>query len=668
MLLAADGSRGHLKASQSLPFASADLDPETGSRQVGLSLLEHGRAEEAVACFTAALKSAPDCAETDNALGVALYELGRRGQALVHFQRALARRPQFAAAHHNVAAVLKAQGRPVEALAHARLSLRLQPEDLRYFIGLAECLDGLLVTKVDRSFVQELVSVFAADGVDHHDLAFAATSILKHTADFERLASYLKGIADTPRLRDLMAAGLSGLHTNPLLLLLLKRTIVRDALFEWVLTRVRRAALQEVVEATWAPPSSWTPFVCALAHQCFANDYVYSVTDQEANEFGVLESAIGGEVEGVGRAEGARLATLACYVSLSDLSEECAVALNADRAQELGLGELYSRQVEEPSRERRLRDEIERRGRISDATSQRVREQYEEHPYPRWLSTHRRPTERLQRLLKRIFPHLSAAQLPAAEAPKVLIAGCGTGKHAINRAIAIQSSRVLAIDLSLSSLCYAKRKADEIGLDNIVFEQSDLLNIEARHGSFDLIECIGVLHHMADPAAGMAALCKLLNPGAYMRIGLYGEAARREIVAAQAYAAGSGYTATPEDIRLCRRDIFTMSEESEIAKVKRIVDFYTLPETRDLLFHVQEHRFTLPEIAAILEDLHLEFVGFEFNDGGVLDGYVERFPDDPTGISLRNWHRYEKSTEGAFPGLYLFWVRQGGGGYRTRRA
>ena len=60
---------------------------------------------------------------------------------------------------------------------------------------------------------------------------------------------------------------------------------------------------------------------------------------------------------------------------------------------------------------------------------------------------------------------------------KVLIAGCGTGKQ-ILQAVKYKNSQITAIDLSLSSLAYAKRKLDEIGIKNVELIQMDILEIQ----------------------------------------------------------------------------------------------------------------------------------------------------------------------------------------------
>ena len=137
----------------------------------------------------------------------------------------------------------------------------------------------------------------------------------------------------------------------------------------------------------------------------------------------------------------------------------------------------------------------------------------------------------------------------------MLIAGCGTGQHAIETAQRFAGARVLAIDLSLTSLAYALRKTRELGVRNIEYAQADILKLGTIGRTFDVIESSGVLHHLADPFAGWRVLLSLLRPGGFMAVGLYSEIARADIVEARAFIAERGYGSSADDIRRCRQEL-----------------------------------------------------------------------------------------------------------------
>ena len=145
-------------------------------------------------------------------------------------------------------------------------------------------------------------------------------------------------------------------------------------------------------------------------------------------------------------------------------------------------------------------------------------------------------------------------------------------------------------------------------------------------------------------------------------IGLYSERARQTHVAAQQFVSerGGPGPVTPERVRAARRDILALPPDHPVYGITQRSDFFTLSECRDLIFHVQEHRFTLPQIADALAELALEFIGFAFRDSVWLERYRTRFPKDPAAISLANWHRFETERPETFLGMYHFWVRATG--------
>jgi hypothetical protein len=123
---------------------------------------------------------------------------------------------------------------------------------------------------------------------------------------------------------------------------------------------------------------------------------------------------------------------------------------------------------------------------IDDDTSHVVARQYERHPYPPWDA-----------------PSTQAGA--TVKARRILVAGCGTGQGAVALALAAPEAKIVAFDLSRASVAYAKRKADQFVPGRIAFGIGDILNVAALGADFDLIDCSGVLHHMADP--GRDAAC-----------------------------------------------------------------------------------------------------------------------------------------------------------------
>ena len=142
-----------------------------------------------------------------------------------------------------------------------------------------------------------------------------------------------------------------------------------------------------------------------------------------------------------------------------------------------------------------------------------------------------------------------------------------------------------------------------------------------------------------------------------MKVALYSESARAHVKAARAFISEHGYRSTADDMRQCRQDLMSLSDGSLAKEVTRSEDFFTLSECRDLLFHVQEHRLTLPQISAFLAGHALQFLGFELPPRALAQ-FRSRFPRDQSMIDLACWHVFELKNPNTFVGMYQFWLQK----------
>jgi tetratricopeptide (TPR) repeat protein/SAM-dependent methyltransferase len=656
---------------------------------LGSVLLEQGEVQEAMACCRQAIALQPGSAEAHCNLGNALLRQGQLDEAVGCYRQALRISPALAVVHSNLGDALCLQGRDDDALDayHRALSTGLDTAELHHKMGMAFLRQGQLgpsiqshlcaLQRSDRSefraaFVQAIRSAHfrapqaeiraqvlrALEDVwaDPGELLTPATSLIEANPavrqGIEHARAAWPGAPGLPAWLD--KALLTAIAGDRLLISLLERDTINSIALERLLTLMRRQLLDATVLGADADTVT-TLLQGAIARQCFINEYVYACSDDELQQLAHLHARLGACLADGATPHPRWLLASASYAPLAQLA-------GAERWAALSwpepLAAVFTQQCLEPAIERRTRAAIPCLTPIDDPTSRLVRAQYEEHPYPRWMHAPRvaAPCD-VNTLLRRQMPRAAFEPVRAGGPLEVLVAGCGTGQHPIQVAQQIEDARVLAVDLSLSSLGYARRKTDELGLTNIEYAQADILNLGAINRRFDLIESAGVLHHLADPLAGWRVLLDLLLPGGLMMLGLYSELGRRDVVAARQRIAAQGLPATGAAIRQCRQQLMSDELAPQFQAFLSSRDFYATSACRDLLFHVQEHRYTLPQLQATLAQLDVKFIGFML-DTEVTAAYAREFPNDAQMTRLDHWHTFEQARPDTFSRMYQFWVQK----------
>lgn len=596
---------------------------------LGVMACETGDAASALHCLTRATATRPNFPEAHYHLGLLHMHQGRLDQAAAHYRQAIEAAPDFLQAHGNLGVVLNRQGRPLQALESYLKALSIQ-EALEVKIGVAECLQRLRLGPSHAHLRPVLTRAITEAWRRPEELAPAAWALMA---------------SERPSL--------AAADQDALLLGVLENATVCDVAVERWLSSVRATLLASALEPL--APDETPALRGAIARQCFINEYAWVVDTREATQLGQLQARVNATLDTGGTPQAHQLLALASYRPLHTLAHaDALVTLPWPEA----LQAVLRQQIEEPRREEALRAGLPRLTEVDEGVSCQVRRQYEENPYPRWVRSSLFPApQALDDRLRMQLPHARFQPLGPRDSLDVLVAGCGTGRHSTETASHYQGARVLAIDLSASSLGYAMRKSQALKQPRIEYAQADILQLASLERRFDLIESVGVLHHLADPEAGWRALLPLLRPGGLMLIGLYSELARAPVVAARRFIAERGFPATAEGIRACREALMNCDCPAALQPLTAFGDFFGLSACRDLLFHEQEHRTSLPEIQALLDRLDLSFVGLHV-EPSVLNRFRARFPEDDAVHDLQRWHTYETEHPDTFVGMYQFWVQK----------
>lgn len=536
-----------------------------------------------------------------------------------------------------------------EAVRCFRKGLMLEPENTRFGIYFTDC-----IVKTGVSDYSPEIQGWLSDCLKKPETINIATinilwhRMLKADTAFSKImeGAEHRDYADFKNWIDNLDATTAEKFQSDILLDGLCNLIVPDLVFEQFLTNLRRRILEHLHHPAAAPP--WVlSFTCALAEHCFMNEYIFHETAEEKER---IDNFLDSSHAGI---EPLALMILACYRPLHAIPSIIKAARVSRAAKKNpAIARVLKLQIDEPGREIKLKKKISSLAQVTDKISQEVRQQYEENPYPRW-----RTLGAMQLSVDQVF---SDSDLKKHD--DILIAGSGTGQHLIHVCKTHPNARVTGIDLSYASLAYTLRKAREMKMRNIKLIQGDLLELKNVKKKFDIIESVGVLHHMKNPEQGLQVLYDALKPGGLIKIGLYSELARGALTQGRAYIAKAGLPSTVEGIREFRRR-FTgttpeITENHPLGKLALTQDFYTTSMIRDCLFHVQEHLFSIPRIEGALNMLDMEFLGFVTLPAAVRQQYLQKFPDDPGLINLGYWHQFEELYPDTFIRMYQFWARK----------
>ena len=347
-------------------------------------------------------------------LGDMAQQEGRNNQAVKLLKQALSLHSGDATAHDNIAIAYQALGRRKEAVWHFTQAIALGLRD-------------------PQTLVKQSTAV---------------------SVPLKRLAEAWPRHLTLVELYDAQAG--SSIAREALVLALLQSKPVCDIELERLFTAMRRGLLLEAIEGgSNAEEADALEFFCALAQQCFINEYVFALDDSERRQSRQICDRIADALKIGARISELDLIVAACYLPLHRLPMASALL---GRAWPDVIAQLLTQQIREPLEEKYDSNDIPALTMVDDAVSLQVREQYEENPYPRWIAFPSvKPTTFADYLLDTIG--FSSVVPPSTiSSIDVLIAGCGTGYHSIETAQLFPQSHVLAVDISRASLAYARRK------------------------------------------------------------------------------------------------------------------------------------------------------------------------------------------------------------------
>ena len=207
-------------------------------------------------------------------------------------------------------------------------------------------------------------------------------------------------------------------------------------------------------------------------------------------------------------------------------------------------------------------------------------------------------------------------QKPPRQDIRILDAGCGTGVGTEYLVHLNPQASIVGIDLSGGALEVARERCRRSGASRVEFHHLSLYDASQIEGEFDLINCVGVLHHLPDPIRGIEALAPKLAPGGLMHIFVYAELGRWEIQLMQkaiALLQGNQRGDYHDGVKVGRQLFASLPENNRL--VKREKERWALENQRDANFadmyvHPQEIDYNIETLFELIDASGLEFIGF----------------------------------------------------------
>jgi len=392
---------------------------------LGLCLLNTGNNIEAIEAFKIAIQLDATFIGAWGNLGNALKSEGRYQEALEATQKVLELDPDNPTALTNLGIIYKDLGNLDQALTSTLKSLELKPDNPGAVSNIKGFIDQLNISPSNAHNITRAYELL----LNQKDISHKKLSKIFLQAF---LPTIQKASAPDPIIAESNEA-LKALATDWRFRRSLTLMIPPSSEVERFFTRLRKELLTLAIQEGTIPPQL-KPLTENLAAQCFLNEYVYSSSQEEADSITKLIDAATDNQEAINQ----YLAIIGCYKAIHTTCVNPELINNYPTPDDSSK-ELIATQFKEPHDEQEIKTSFQETHNITDSTSQRVQEMYEENPYPRFKYSDYTASELAKPIFSSLKMETTRKDLTFPEAlsspnanPKVLIAGFGTGNQVIN--------------------------------------------------------------------------------------------------------------------------------------------------------------------------------------------------------------------------------------------
>jgi SAM-dependent methyltransferase len=241
------------------------------------------------------------------------------------------------------------------------------------------------------------------------------------------------------------------------------------------------------------------------------------------------------------------------------------------------------------------------------AIAAQVGEFYERHPYPPAIDDLDAYRRRWDDTRRRAESHLFWPADLYRDERAVLVAGCGTSQAA-HYAVRWPQARVVGIDVSATSIAFEEKLKRDHQLHNLELHRLRVEQARELGRNFDHVVCTGVLHHLADPDAGLRALRDVLEPSGAIHLMVYARYGRAGVYLLQEYCRRLGIEATAGEIGDLVAAMQSLPPDHPIATLlQKSPDFASEAGVADALLHPRDRPYSVPQLMEFLDGAGLVF-------------------------------------------------------------
>ncbi|SFR77341.1 Tetratricopeptide repeat-containing protein [Marinobacter daqiaonensis] len=409
--------------------------------------MDDGELDRAASLFESSLKHQPEQPQQYCNLGYWALKTERPAKAEAYFLKALDLDRQSAAAFCGVAHAKREQGQFDVAYLHYRKLIQLGMDWPSVYSGMLKCAARIEVHQANHELALDAIALLRREELPHQEIGRFCAAILRQQYDL-----------DNPNAEVFLDAAAE----DELLILALEKTLMPDAGIEELVTLLRRSVLAEVAH-TVSLRDELQPLTLAVARYVDRTGYALVAADDEQNLIDTINNSIA--------AQFAVREPLEALVGSVMVSAMYGALFHQDFAVQLGQWSL----TEWPAALQGVMAASYYDRALDEATKQNFEEKADElclarsdvpQAWPSWnhLAYHAETS------LKAIMAQelgLDTADL--AGTLRMMICGAQSGQRALELAHYLDDVEVIAVDESLANVATATRRAEELGLTNIVF-------------------------------------------------------------------------------------------------------------------------------------------------------------------------------------------------------